>query len=184
MKKIHFISFLLFLFSCGGEGDHEGVSKDNGTDKDSSIVEFNLDASRVSAVEFNNELTLMQNDMLSIISALFQSDSSNARINHENALFEAQVNLSELDAMEFDGSETAFIKEMKNLMNFYITELGGEFKEIIPLLEKSVLSKEEKARLRKYDERFALDEKACFMKVFSEQDEFAEINNIELIEQQ
>ena len=165
------------------EGEETNNDSDNNeSDNDSSIVEFDIDSSRVTAVDFNNELTLMQNDMLFMLDVLFRSDSASAELNHENALFEAQMSMAELDEMEFDGSEVDFVREMKELMNFYIKELEGEFKMILPLLKKSELSADEDEMLSNYDQRFALDEKAYFMKVFEAQDAFAAQHNIELVE--
>lgn len=182
MKQFLIGTLAIFLCACGGNDSHEGGdSVDN--DTTDNLVVYDLDEDRISAVEFNNEMTLMQEDMLNVIGILFQSDSSNAKINYDNALFEAEINLSELKDKSFDGSEKTFVAEMKNLMNFYISELKGDFKTILPLLEKSELSDKENQMLKDYDEKFAFEEKEIFMKVIEEQDKFAKKHNIKLVDQ-
>lgn len=182
MKRFLVGVILLTVFSCGGDNSsNEGESGD--VDTIDNIVEYELDEDRISAVEFNNELTLMQEDMLNVIGVLFQSDSTNAKTNYDNALFEVQINQDDLKKLKFDGSEKAFKAEMKNLLNFYLDELQGEFKSILPLLEKGQLTEEENQILIDYDKRFAHEEKAIFMKVIEEQDKFAESHNIKLVDQ-
>lgn len=170
---------LLILFSCNGDAETSG-EVDGVYVRQDSIVEYELDENRLSAVDFNNELTLMQEDMLNVIETLFLSDSAMIETNHENTLFEAQMNLSELEQMQFDGSEDKFVEEMKNLMNFYIDELENSFIEIIPLIKKTELTDAEIEILDQYDRTFADREKEIFMKIFEAQDEFAEANNISL----
>ena len=178
-RILFFTSSILLLTSCGGE-DEAQFNEDGEYVANDSIIEYDIDQERVSAVEFNNELSLMQEDMLNMIEILFLSDSASVMANHENALFEAQINLSELDNMEFDGTELDFVAKMKELMNFYIDELDNGFREIIPLLQKVDLTDAEVKTLDEYDQDFANREKEIFLEVFAAQDEFAAANNISL----
>lgn len=175
-----YIPFLgILLFSCGTGSDDHNMDL---TPED-TLSELPINEERVSAVEFNNELTLMQTDMLDLVEKLFQSDTNEVETNLDNVLFQVEINLADLDEMEFDGSEDQFIKEMKELMTWYKTELQGDFKSIIPLLKKSKLTDAERKQLKAYDISFAEQEEALFIDVFAAQDSFAVANNIELAEQ-
>ncbi|MBD3639123.1 MAG: hypothetical protein HUJ25_17340 [Crocinitomicaceae bacterium] len=173
---------LLALLSCGGNTAVDD-DPDNGSIPQDSIIEYDIDEDRVSAVEFNNELTLMQEDMLRMMETLFTSDTGEVDINYENAVFEAQINLDELKEKEFDGSEKEYIAKMKKLMNFYLDELNNGFRDILPLLRKADLNEAELKQLEEYDRNFVAKEKELFMEVFAAQDAFAEKNNISLQEQ-
>jgi hypothetical protein len=174
-------AFCVICISCGSNELEELTEQDYVLND--SIIEYDIDEERVSAVDFNNDLSLMQEDMLYITEKLFLSDTSMVVVNHENAIFEAQINLAELDEMKFDGTEEPFVLEMKKLMTFYLDELNTGFMEIIPLLKKSTLSSDEEAQLDAYDLSFVSKEKEIFMQIFEVQNEFARVNNISLQDQ-
>ena len=180
MKLIYSFSFL-FLIACG-----DSNTTDSGTqtfEALDTIKEFDMNENRLSAVDFNNELTLMQERMLDLISELFLSDSSNVDLNLENTLFELEVNRQNIDLMNpNDGESIEFARCQKNLIQFYTDELNGKFKEIIPLLKKNNLTKKQKDELTNYDIYFAEQEKIWFDSVFIAQENFAKANNIKLQE--
>lgn len=180
MKLIYVLPFL-FLFACSGSN-----STDSGTqtfEASDTIKEFDMNENRLSAVEFNNELTLMQERMLGLITELFQSDSSNVDLNLENTLFELEVNRENIDWMfQPDDESTEFARCQSNLIQFYIDELNGKFKEIIPLLKQSKRSKKQNDELTNYDIYFAEQKKIWFDSVFIAQEKFAKANNIKLQE--
>jgi len=172
---VYFSSFFFLIYSCGPSDD--GNMELDATD---SIVEFDIDSERTSALDFNNELTLMQQDILDAMDILFQSDSTNIDLNLENTLFEIDMHLEELRSLNsFDGG-AGFVKSMFDLMLFYQEELEGGFQEMVPLLKKSELSESEKNQLEAYDISFAAQEKEYFETVIMVQEDFAQENNISL----
>ncbi|UKN02460.1 hypothetical protein K6119_02855 [Paracrocinitomix mangrovi] len=180
MLKKYIPILTLLIVSCGGNETAETTEENIDTNSNSEII---IDQERVSAVEFNNELTFMQHDMLSLVSELFQSDSANIEANYSNILFEIDIKLDKLSKMSFDGTETPFVNAMTDLVEFYKEEMNGEFQEIMPLLKKADLSSAELDQLDAYDLAFAKREKAMFEKVIEEQDKFAKQHNIRLEEQ-
>jgi hypothetical protein len=170
-----FIIFQVLIFSCGPSDDGNME-----LDANDSIVEFSIDEERTSAIDFNNDLTLMQQDILDAMDILFQSDSSNIDLNLENTLFEIEMHLGELRSLNSFEGGGGFVKSMFNLMEFYQEELKGGFQEMVPLLKKSKLSESEKNQLEAYDLSFAAREKEYFESVIMMQEEFAQENNISL----
>lgn len=179
--KLIYVSAFLFLVACV-----DSDSIDSGTQNFEaldSIKEFEMNEGRLTAVDFNNELTLMQERMLDLMTELFQSDSSNIDLNLENTLFELEVNLQNIDLMFKASVEiTEFARCQRNLIKFYTDELNGKFKEIIPLLKESNLTKKQKDELNNYDIYFVEQEKIWFDSVFVAQEKFAKANNIMLQE--
>lgn len=176
MVRVLVVSIAFALFSCSGSAE----------DPSDSIVEDSLggvqiDESRVSAVEYNDQLSLMQQDVVDMITVLFNSDTSEVDLNLENTLFEIDMNLTELDEMEFEGGE-AFRDETRSFLLFYKEELNGGFQEIVPLLRRADLSQDEIDQLNAYDLEFAEKEKAAFEKVSLAQEEFASEHDIYLME--
>ena len=174
----YLVCFLLLPFinySCGPSDD--GYMDLDATD---SIVEFNIDEERTSALDFNNDLTLMQQDILDAMDVLFQSDSANIDLNLENTQFEIEMHLGELRSLEnYEGGKD-FVKSMVDLMQFYQRELKGDFQEIVPLLKSNALSDSDKDELEAYDISFAAKEKEHFETVINVQEKFAQENNISL----
>lgn len=175
-KFILGISVLFVLLdSCAGSdsGNMDITPQD-------SLVEFEMNEQRLTAVDFNNEISLMQDDLLNAIDYLFMSDSADIEMNLENTLFEIDMNLSELNSMTFDGSEEKLVAAMKDLLSFYQNELNGEFREVVPVLQLSELDEKNMLFLDAYDLRFVELEEAAFLKVSMAQEEFALANNIKL----
>ena len=179
MSRSYLIIFgFLLLLSCKGEESKGGVD----LNPDDTLAGYELNNERINAVEFNNQLTLMQEDAVRQITILFQSDSATVDQNYENVLFELEIYQSELKELEFDTSASAYKRSMHDLLSFYQTELRGEFKELIPLLKETNPSDEVLDRLDAYDRKFADQERAVFDSVFAAQEAFAKANNIKLQE--
>ena len=180
MKLIYAIPFFL-LISCGGSTpDDSGTQNFNATD---SIKEFEMNEGRLSAVDFNNELTLMQERTLDLVYTLFQSDSSNIDLNLENALFEININFNRLYEMKAPNQGDRYLETMMTLMDWYESELNNRFTTIvIPLIKKSELTKKDHEALESYDTEFAMFEKIWCDEVFVAQENFAKANNIKLEE--
>ena len=171
----------IFLFSCSEAV--EDSSENDIAESDSLITGIVIDEDRFTAVEFNNELTYMQEGMLDQIDILFASDSSNVDLNLENAIFEAQSNLLKLDEMEkFENSEN-FVQAMKDLFAFYDKELSNDFQSIADILKKTELTDADDKTLEAYDLQFSEKEATAFQKVFETQDAFAAENKIRLTNQ-
>ena len=178
MKKILiYISVALLMVNCGGPESNPDNHSLESTD---SLVEYQINEERTDAVEFNNDMTFMQEGILDLVDGLFQSDSSNVDLNLENCRFEIKMNISKLTAHQKDTSKLDFVNNMIDLMQFYEKEFSGQFLEIASILKKSELSDNDKDLLTSYDETFAVREKEAFEKVFISQEEYAVNNNISL----
>ena len=175
LKSVLPISCLM-LIACGGKGDQGNIDL---TPND-TLGEVQMNQERVSAVDFNNNITLMQEDLLTAIDYLFISDFMDVQANLDNTLFEVEMKQAELHEMSFDGSEAAFVAQMDSLLSFYKSELSGGFREIMPVLLHEELTDEDLDVLDAYDLVFAAKEKKAFERVFEAQDAFAETNNISL----
>lgn len=175
MKQVIFLS-PIFLFACGST-EISGTYDVSGND---SITEISMNEIKLSAVDFNNEMTFMQSGMLDQIDALFASDSTNIDLNLENTLFEVELNLTSLENMKAPDGGEVFLECMKALMNFYKTEFTGPFNEIVALLKKPDWTKEDEKKVNEFDERFAADEFLLNEKVSQAQSDFAKANNIQL----
>lgn len=166
-----------FVSSCAGSNENDSNTILSSTD---SLVEYEINQDRASAVEFNNEMTFMQEGTLDMIDALFQSDTHKVELNHENCLFELEMNISTLEKYQKEEDKTDFSAAMIDLMNFYHDELTGDFRTVMPLLKQSTFSSKDEEVLNEYDLRFVKLEEAAFEKVFISQEAYAEANNISL----
>jgi len=175
--RIIFYTSCFFLIACGEQTNDSSNHLMDGTD---SIKELEMSEPRLNAVDFNNEMTFMQDAILKQVDELFGSDSSNVDVNLENTLFELELNLESLANMKAPEKAEAFVTAMQNLMIFYRDELTGPFQEIIPLLKKADWSKADEKKVNDYDIRFVAAEKQWFDTVFAEQEKFAAAHNIKL----
>jgi len=175
--------FLLpfFLISCSNSTEEGGASELS--DSDSLSGGIVIDEERITAVEFNNELTYMQEGMLDQVDILFGSDSSNVDLNLENAIFEAQSSLQKLEVMETFSNSEEFMSAMKDLFKFYDQELSQNFGNIAEILKKETLSEADDNTLEAYDLSFSKKEEEAFQRVFETQDAFAAENKIRLTDQ-
>lgn len=163
------------LVSCAGDATETTID----TNENEVAV---TSAEVLTPVDFNNEVSFMQDGILSQIDALFQSDSSNIDVNFENTIFEIDLNVESLNAMKIPAGGDSLKVAMLEFMNYYKIELNGEFQTIIPLLKKPEWTKAEEKQVQDYDLKFANEEKVMFDKVISEQEKFAKANRIELQE--
>ncbi|MEO9533343.1 MAG: hypothetical protein ABJG68_10420 [Crocinitomicaceae bacterium] len=177
IKHIVPLFFIVLLSACGSSVDSENNMDLSSTD---TIFEYDENQEKLSAVEFNNELTTMQNGMLNQIDLLFQSDSSDVDINLENAIFEASLNLDKLAALSNQEGGMEFVAAMSALMEFYRDELSDNFGEVKEILKKSTFSDENDQFLKEYDLSFAKEEERLFQQVFEAQEQFANENSIKL----
>lgn len=178
MMKSSLIFITSVLFASCGPADNPGSDMDfEATD---SLVEFELNETRITAVELNNELTFMQNGIIDLVYTLFGSDTGEVDLNLENTMFEIDLNINRLNELESEKGAEEFANAMTDLMEFYKSELSSEFLDIVPILRKAEYSEADKKKLDAYDLRFVSEEKAAFEKVISAQEAFAKNNNISL----
>ncbi len=170
-----FLIPVFVLVSCGGDNSE---TTNPAATNDGEVTSTEA----LNPVDFNNEISFMQDGVLSQIDALFQSDSSTIDVNFENTVFEIDLNIESLNAMKIPAGGDSLKTAMLDFMNYYKQELNGEFQTIIPLLKKPEWSTAEEKQVQEYDLKFAEQEKIKFEKVIAEQEKFAKANRIELQE--
>lgn len=176
MKKYIIIQVVfLFLISCGSPEHVEESTSDT-----TSVSQNNQSN---EAVDFNNEITFMQEGILNQVETLFRSDSGSIDLNLENTLFEIDLNLSGLSQMKIATGGDSLVSAMIGLHEFYKNEFTGEFQKVAELLKKAEWTKKEEDFISTYDENFAKQEAALVQKIIEHQNEFANLHRIELVEQ-
>lgn len=176
MRHIVGLILAIAFLACGHEVKSDLNNLENVVDS-TSIVEYEMDEERLSGVEYNNRLSLMQQRVLEQIDILFMSDTNKVDINHENARFEIQMNLTDLDNIVAPEGGDGFKLALQNLLLFYQTELDNGFNEVMPILKKTNLSNDEENILDAYSASFAEKEESLFIQIVTEQEEFATDNN-------
>lgn len=174
--KFFSLVIIVFAFACS---NNPSQNNQDITPND-SIHDLPVSEQRLSAVDFNNEMTLMQEGILDQVDVLFQSDSANVDVNLENTLFEIALNLESLATIKFPEHGEEFVIAMQKLLLFYQQEFTGPFNDIASLLKKSNWTKADEKRVEDYDVNFVKMEKAWFDTVMIEQDKFAKESNIRL----
>lgn len=182
MKPLSILFFFVLFYSCqSSSSDGNGGTEDSGGEG-TTITEYDMDENRLGAVDFNNELSLMQQSIMDQVTTLFRSDSASVDINLENTLFEIGLNIEDLKQMQAPENGQAFLEATLNLMHFYEAELSSGFKELVPLIKAETLTRQQEKQLEEYDVYFAEQEMLWFDTVFVEQEKFARANNIKLAE--
>ena len=171
------------LFACAGPEPSNNSENDDTSDS-SSIIEYELNETRLSAVEYNDELSFIQQGVYDQINELFLSDPLTVGQNLENTKFEIDIKLSDLKQLEpYEGGED-FKAALVSLLAFYQDELNTGFEEILPSLEKEQEERtaEEIYHINDYDESFASKEQVFFAKIDSTQNAFAQANQIQIVD--
>lgn len=183
MRYFIVLALSSFLVACGG-GDEQGGSGEGTTSDTTSngIVEYELNSDRLSAVDYNNQLSLIQQSVYDQIGVLFLSSPEFVDQNLDNTLFELELKATDLKNIETLAGGEAFKAAVLALIEFYKTELKGEFLEVLPILK---LEAEERTqaqvfRLNDYDEQFAIQEKPLLENIVAEQEKFAVNNNFKV----
>lgn len=170
------------LFACSGSEESDETTANHQIDS-TSIVEYELDETRLSAVEYNDNLSLIQQRAYDQINQLFLSDPLTVEQNFENAKFDIDIKLADLKQMEvYEGGED-FKVALVDLLSFYQQELSTGFAEIVNILVKDPEQRtpEEVYHISTYDDDFATKEYVLFVKIDSVQTAFASVNNIQII---
>jgi len=170
-----------FLYSCGGDAGIENAEDDQiDSTGNKEVVEYELDQTRLSAVEFNNELSLTEENALITVDALFASDSTSIDQNLDNAIFEMDMNLQKINSLQLAGEGQNFKNTLIDLLEFYQTEFTGDFKAIAILIKKPDWTKKDEEDIETYDKDFAAKEEELRELIHFEQDKYAAANNIKL----
>ncbi len=171
------------VYSCGSEESNQEVKDELIVDTlENGIVEYELNESKLSAVDFNNKLTLIQQSIYDQINILFLSEPLSVEQNLDNAIFELELKSNDLQNTEEPDGGGDFKGVLMDLIKFYRNELTGEFQAMIPILETEFdqRTREEDYHLIDYDEQFAIKEAAHFELIKIEQEKFASANNFKI----
>ncbi|NOQ72675.1 MAG: hypothetical protein GQ574_11765 [Crocinitomix sp.] len=181
MKYFYGLFLLGLMLSCSEEIETTGPDNLFAlTDTIStSIIEYDLNEDRLSAVEYSNELSFAQQRAYDQINVLFLSDPTTISQNFDNAVFDIGLKVKDISNIPVYEGGQAFQKAVTNLLQFYNDELTNGFIKILPLLEKGAeeRSRDEEYRVIDYDEQFAIKEVVFFDAIAVEQEKFAQANN-------
>lgn len=181
--RIFVLIFGVSLFSCVGTEQNESLELLDSVDALNGVIyEQNLDENKLDAVSFNNELTLIQEALLTQVDQVFTSDSSNIEQNIDNALFELELKGEALSRINAPDGGTDFKNAVAALIAFYKEEFQVKFPKLIPLIQKKSVTPQEQKTLDEYDRDFAKQEEELFMTVFEAQTAFSLTNKMRLEE--
>ena len=109
MKYLILPFFLFIITSCGDSSENNELG-DIADYEDSipELVEYELDEKRLSAVEFNNELSMTLESAVHSVDVLFSSGPNDIDINLDNAAFEMEMNLFKLKGLDVISNGQAF----------------------------------------------------------------------------
>jgi hypothetical protein len=171
-----------FLSACNNSTEKLDENGENSEEDSTGIIEYSLNEEKLSAVEYNNRLSLMQQGIFEKINRLFVADTNLIRNSLDNVKFELELNLNDLKKITPPAGGEAFKTALENLLNFYKTEMNGGFEEIVPLLVQShnALSPAQRDQLVQYDTEFAKQEMAFFEEIRIVQEKFAQENNFQM----
>ncbi len=173
VKSFAIFSTVLILTSCENEVETEALPQE-----DSPEVVYQMNESKLSAVDANNLISSIQKSSLDLVDSLFQADSGAIDSKMSTLLFELDVNLNRLDEIEPLPEISPFISAVKDLIVYYQTEISSNFTALVPLIHKKDKTKEELEKLEDYDRSFVEKEAELFYKIVETQEAFAKENSI------
>lgn len=183
MKNFFYLLLCVgFLFACDNSTEKLDENGENSEGDTTGIIEYSLNEEKLSAVDYNNRLSLMQQGIFEKINRLFVADTNVIRNTLDNVKFELELNLTDLKKITPPAGGEAFKTALENLLIFYKAEMNGGFEEIVPLLIQSheSLTPAQRDRLVEYDTEFAKKEMALFEEIRIVQDKFAQENNFQM----
>ncbi len=171
-----------FLSACNNSTEKLDENGENAEDDSTGIIEYSLNEEKLSAVDFNNRLSLMQQGIFEKVNRLFLADTNLIRNSLDNVKFELELNLNDLKKIVPPPGGEAFKTALENLLNFYKAEMSSGFEEIVPLLIQShdELTPAQRDQLVQYDTEFAKKEMAYFEEIRIIQEKFAQENNFQM----
>lgn len=186
MKADTLIILVFLFFACtdGENRENESFFNPDSDTLESGIIEYDLNEMKLSAVDFNNELSFIQQNVWDQLDLIFTVDSSKVVDQFETTLFEIDMKLADLDQMYVPNGAENLLKSLVDLLTYYNEELSQKMKPLLPLLKIPVdhLTGEEAAKLNDFDINFAAKEKELVLVFAAEQDRFAAANNFQMKE--
>ena len=178
------LSFLFFACTSGEDSENESSFNPDSDTLESRIIEYDLNEVKLSAVDFNNELSFIKQNVWDQLDLIFTVDSAKVVDQFETTLFEIEMKLADLDKMYIPEGGEDLLKSLVDLLTYYSEELSQNMKPLLPLLKMPVdqLTKEEAAELNEFDVNFAGKEKELVLEFAAEQDRFAAANNFQMQE--
>ena len=178
------LSFLFLACTSGEDSENESSFNPDSDTLESGIIEYDLNEVKLSAVDFNNELSFIQQNVWDQLDLIFTVDSAKVVDQFETTLFEIEMKLADLDKMYIPEGGEDLLKSLVDLLTYYSEELSQNMKPLLPLLKMPVdqLTKEEAAELNEFDVNFAGKEKELVLEFAAEQDRFAAANNFQMQE--
>jgi hypothetical protein len=171
----------VLIFGCTSSSNDAIDSKNEvGTDAQSGIITHELNAKRLNATAFNNEMFSIQQNVSNQVGILFRSDSITIDRNLTNALFEIEVNIAKVKEIIGPDNAKEFKKSILDLLNFYKNDLEMHFSKMIPMVKTSNPTLDQLDKLEQYDQMFAFEEENRLNQIRLKQNEFAKANNINL----
>ena len=168
-----FCLFSLIIYSC-----QNNTEISNETEKTEYIQ---LTSDKYNAVEVNNQVSSIQIGAVAIVDSVFRSDTMSITRKLNDAIFELDVSISRLESLADEHQLTDyFSNSVIDLLDFYKNEFETEFRTLVPLLKKGVLTEGDKNILSKYDLKFVNQEAELFKEIVIRQDSFASFFNIGL----
>jgi hypothetical protein len=119
-----------FLSACNNSTEKLDENGENSEEDSTGIIEYSLNEEKLSAVEYNNRLSLMQQGIFEKINRLFVADTNLIRNSLDNVKFELELNLNDLKKITPPAGGEAFKTALENLLNFYKTEMNGGLKKL------------------------------------------------------
>lgn len=179
----YFCGLLLLGLTLSCSEEIETTGPDNPIEPNdtisNTIIEYDLNEDRLSAVEYSNELSYAQQHAYDQINILFLSTSTTVNQNYDNAVFDIALKSKDLENITVYEGGQDFHDAVADLLQFYNEELTTGFIKILPLLEKGAeeRAKGEEYKVIDYDEQFAIKEVSFFDAIAVEQEKFAQAHN-------
>lgn len=140
-----------------------------------------LTSDKFDAVEMNNQVSSIQKGAVAIVDSVFRADTLSISKKLNDAIFELDVSIKRLQSL---GEENQMVDYFSNsvvdLLYFYKNEFETEFKALMPILKRKILSQEDKEILSQYDLTFVKLEAQLFEEILVRQDSFASYYKIGL----
>ncbi len=186
MKFIYLLLLPLLLVACSGneEQENDPVLNPDSDTLESGIIEYDLNEVKLSAVDFNNELSLIQQNVWNQLDLLFMADSASVDDQFETTLFEIETKLTDVNQMYVPTGGERLSGALVNLLTYYRDQLTNKMKSLLPLMKKPLdqVTRQDAGQLNEFDLAFAAKEKELVLTFAAEQDAFAAANNFQMQE--
>ena len=93
------LSFLFLACTSGEDSENESSFNPDSDTLESGIIEYDLNEVKLSAVDFNNELSFIQQNVWDQLDLIFTVYSAKVVDQFETTLFEIEMKLADLDKM-------------------------------------------------------------------------------------